>query len=217
MSTLLITTPLSLVAGIILRNAVYRAVLRPSEQGFGYLQVGLDEIRVLIVTLIVGLIAMGLTFAGTFVVGVLAVLGTVGALFGGLAMVATVVGVAYVFLRLSLAGPQTFAERRITLRGSWQMTRAAFWPMVGSYLIAFILYLVVFALISAIRAGLASLLGGGGAGVLGEGKLGLATPLGILEVLLEGAASGLGLAILTGPGALIYQILSKQPSAQDAF
>jgi hypothetical protein len=217
MSTALMTTPIALVASIILRNAVYRAVLRPTEHSVAYLRVGLDEVRVLLVTLVVALIAMGLTFLGTFVVGLLALLGTAGALFGGLAMVATVVGVVYVTLRFSLTGPQTFAERRVNLRGSWQLTRTAFWPMVGSYLIAAILYIVVFVLMSFIRSGLASLLGGGGAGVLGAGKLALTSPLGILELLLEGVTSGLGLAILNGPSALIYQILSKRPSVQDAF
>jgi hypothetical protein len=218
MSTALLTTPLSLVAGIILRNAVYRAVLRPSEHGLAYMRVGLDEVRVLLVTLIIALIAMGLVFLGTFVVALLASAGTVGALFGALALVATMVGVAYVMLRLSLAGPQTFAERRINLRGSWQLTKTAFWPMVGSYVIALILYIVVFFLISAIRSGLASLLGGAGGGaMLGAGKLALTSPLGLLELLLEGVASGLGLAILTGPGALIYQIVSKRQSPQDAF
>jgi hypothetical protein len=126
------------------------------------------------------------------------------------------VGIAYVVLRLSLAGPQTFAERRITLAGSWRLTKQAFWPMVGSYLIAFILYVVVLFLISAIRSGLASLMGGGGEGtMLGAGKLALTTPLGLLELVLESAVAGLGLAILNGPTALIYQILSK-PQA-DAF
>jgi hypothetical protein len=217
MSTAIMTTPLALVAGIILRNAVYRAVLRPTEQGVAFLRVGLDEVRVLLVTLMIAVIAMGLTFAGTFVVALLASLGTVGAGVGVLAMIATMVGVAYVLLRLSLAGPHTFAERRINLRGSWGLTKTAFWPMVGSYVIAFILYIVVFFLISAIRSGLASLLGGGGGAMLGAGKLALTSPLGILELLLEGVASGLGLAILTGPGALIYQILSKRSNAQDAF
>jgi hypothetical protein len=217
MSTALMTTPLSVVASIILRNAVYRAVLRPSEHNLAYLRVGLDEVRVLLVTLAIALIAMGLTFLGTFAVALLASLGTAGALFGGLAMVATVVGVFYVVLRLSLAGPQTFAERRIDLRGSWALTRTVFWPMIGSYLIAAILYIIVLVLMNAIRSGLASLLGGAGAGVLGAGKLALTSPLGILELLLEGITSGLGLAILSGPSVLIYQILSKRPSAQDAF
>jgi hypothetical protein len=210
MQTAMVTTPLTLIVGIILRNAVYRVVLRSSESGFGYLRIGLDELRVFAVTLAVALILFGLFFLGAFLVGVLGTLGAAGGLLGVLVLLATTVGVLYVGLRLSLAEPQTFAERRFNLRGSWALTKAVFWPMVGSYLIAAILYIVVFLLVSAIRSGLASLMGGGGGGtMLGIGKLVLTSPLGILELLLEGAVSGLGLAILAGPAALIYQILSK--------
>ncbi len=166
MSTALMTTPLSLVAGIIMGNAVYRAVLRPSDQGLAYLRIGLDEVRVRGQHTGHRPDRAGFDLPGDLRSGPAGCSRGAGALVGGVAMVATMVGVAYVVLRLSLAGAQTFADRRVNLRGSWDLTRTAFWPMVGSYLIAGILYIVVFFLITFIRSGLALLAFGRGRGRL---------------------------------------------------
>jgi hypothetical protein len=212
------TMPISLIIGVILRTAVYRTVLRPTDNAFGYLRVGVDEVRVLLVTVLTALIILAVSMAIMTVIGVLGLAGPVGAFLAFLGLVAILVLVALVMLRLSLAGPQSFAERKIILFGSLKLTKPVFWPMVGSYFIAFILYLVVFVLVSVIRSGLAAVLGGVGAqSLLGVGALGLDTPLGLLELLLEGVVSGLGLAIISSPTALIYQILTRAGREVDAF
>lgn len=204
------TAPISLVLSIILRTAVYRSLLRPQERGLGYVRLGLDEVRVLLVNLAIGLIIAAAIMGNGVLFGVLSLAGPIGGLLGFACFVAILVGIVFVVLRLSLAGPQSFAERKVNLRGSWTMTKPVFWPMVGSYLIAFILYIVVFVLLSVIRNGMAAVMGGAGPqAMLGVGALALTKPLGLLELLLEGVVGGLGIAILNSPSATIYAILTR--------
>ena len=140
--------PVSLIVGAMLMAAVARAVLNPRAGGFGYLRLGMDEVRVFVVTLVLcallicGWLALGL------LVGVLAgIAGATGAswmwlivVLGGLAGVAVIVWLA---VRLSLAVPITVAENRFAIFDSFALTKGRFWPLLGMAIIAFVMVLVI--------------------------------------------------------------------------
>ena len=140
--------PLSLVLGAVLNAAVARSVLRPAEKAFGYMRLGADELRVLAVTLVLGIVFFAVTVLLFTAVGVAAgVAGQantgVGILVGvifGLAAAALLIWLA---VRLSLAVPATFQEKRISPFGSFGLTKGHTLPLLGMAVIAFIMSILV--------------------------------------------------------------------------
>ena len=140
--------PVSLIVGAMLMAAVARAVLNPRAGGFGYLRLGMDEVRVFVVSLVLCILLFGGWLAVGLLVGVLAgIAGATGAswmwlvvVLGGLAGVAAIVWLA---VRLSLAVPITVAENRFAIFDSFALTRGRFWPLLGMAVIAFVMVLVI--------------------------------------------------------------------------
>lgn len=126
-------------------TAIFRAILRPKPRGFGYLAIGGDEGRQILLSLLIMLVSV------LFGIG-LVVLAPTGlaltpepyrVLAGVLGGIALFVLLIWVSTRLSLAAVQTFVERRVTLFGSWKLTRGRFWPLLGMWLLAFVLAIIV--------------------------------------------------------------------------
>jgi len=225
---LLITIPFYTMA----MTAAYRAVLRPAESSFGYLRLGADEARQFLVTLVLGI----LLFIAYFVAALVTVLVTGGvgaglAAAGLPAALATVVSVliaiplflamwAPLAVKLSLAGPQTLAERRIRLFESWNLTRGHFWPMFGVYVIATVLAMVVTLLGLVIAVAFAAALGGGMQGlqsVMNPDMSSVAayfSPLMIIYLLVMSIIGAMSLAITLTPPAAIYRDIAG-PSSSD--
>jgi len=163
-----------LVLNAVLYSAMNRAVLRPGEGRFGYLRLASDELRQLgLFAIFVGLgIAAYISMILVAVV-LIVIIGLVAgeglALGLGLAILLPAFIAAFVFLavRLSLASPMTFETHRIDLQGAWRMTQGRFWPLLGTYLIAFALSVVVIVLTFAIAIA-AVAVAGGGMGALGS-------------------------------------------------
>ena len=140
--------PVSLIVGAMLMAAVARAVLNPRAGGFGYLRLGMDEVRVFVVSLVLCILLFCGWLAVGLLVGVLAgIAGATGAswmwlvvVLGGLAGVAAIVWLA---IRLSLAVPITVAENRFAIFDSFALTRGRFWPLLGMAVIAFVMVLVI--------------------------------------------------------------------------
>ena len=78
--------------------------------------------------------------------------GSLGALFGGLVDAAVLSAAIWVFVRLSLAAPMTFDQRRLVVFGSWPFTRGSFWPLVGAYALAIALDVVILVLMTMISS-----------------------------------------------------------------
>jgi len=100
MPAYLVILPLSLIIDAVLYAAMNRVVLRPAREGFGYFQMGTDELRQLALRIAIGLIA----FAGLVVA--FAAIGALGAVFAPLAplgLLAAAAGLVFVSVRLSLA------------------------------------------------------------------------------------------------------------------
>lgn len=143
-----VVLPVSLAAGAVIYAAVSRAVLRPEESRFGYLRLGMDEVRVLVVTLVLGLGFIALSGVMFMLVGIVGGLAAsleapwlwLVAVLLGLAVVAALIWLA---VRLSLAVPITVGERRIAILDSFRLTRGRFWPLLGMAILAGVLSLVV--------------------------------------------------------------------------
>jgi hypothetical protein len=140
--------PLSLAFQSIFTCAVYRAVLRPRDARTGYLRLGMDEVRMCVLNVILSLLWGAIIFAVLMVTilaadtaGTTATSGMV--LLGDAATLVMVGGGITVLVRISLAGPITFAERRLRIFESWRLTRGSFWRLFWAYLLTFLLGIVV--------------------------------------------------------------------------
>ncbi len=128
--------------GIVLYAAAMRAVLRPQADAFGFLRVGADELRLLILLLIFGVGSVALLIAWAVIVGlvtagVAAGTDSVGpavvlAFFGFLA-----VALVWIFLivRFSLAFPLTLYRRSLAVGEAWRLSRGRFWTLFGAALL----------------------------------------------------------------------------------
>ena len=120
--------------------ALMRSILRPEDKGFGYLRVGPDEFRILIVMVVLALLTMTLFAVSAGALFLVArATGPLGVLIAALGIPALLVGYVFLAVKFSLAVPQSFAEGRIDVFGSWGMTTGRFWPLVGTYLIAWVI------------------------------------------------------------------------------
>jgi hypothetical protein len=153
----LLLLPASLVIYGVIYGAMNRIVLRPQDSAFGYLRLGADELRQMVVLLVIWVIMFAVYLVSFIVVGIFGatVTGATAASGGGgsaaaisaLVVVFAIFGVlgALIFVgtKLSLASPQTFATGKINLFGSWGLTKGRFWPIFATYFLAFILLLLM--------------------------------------------------------------------------
>lgn len=158
--------PLSLIASAMIYAAVSRAVLRPGESAFGYLRLGMDEVRVLVVSVVLFFVFMALMVVASGIIG--AVIGmTVAAempalwLLVVLLILAAIGACIWLAVRLSLAIPITMAERRIAIFDSFGFTKGRFWPLLGMALLAWVMSVVVGLLGSLVAMPLQFATGGG--------------------------------------------------------
>lgn len=140
--------PLFLVIGAVLNTAVARAVLRPADKAFGYMKLGGDELRVLAVTLLLSIVFFAVSVVLFTVVGVVAGVSAqanagVGILLGVLLGLGALALVIWLAVRLCLAVPDTFHEKRISPFGSFALTKGQVFPLLGMAIIAFIMSLLV--------------------------------------------------------------------------
>lgn len=194
--------PLSLISSAMMYAAVARAVLRPAESAFGYLRLGMDEVRVLVVSLVLFIV---FTLAATVLFGIVgAVAGIAGAadapalwivvLLLAFAFIALIVWLA---VRLSLAIPITMAEQRIAIFDSFGFTKGRFWPLLGMALLAAVMSIVVGLLGSLAAMPIQLATGGGLAGLAGlEGES--------LQVILQSAWQAIAAWIVIN--AVIYAL-----------
>ena len=214
--------PLALVLGGVLNAAVARAVLRPSEKRFGYMRLGSDELRVIVVSVVLGIL-MGLAGLVCFMaVGMVAGFGTASgqswmwlvAVLLGLAACALLIWLA---VRLSLAIPITVAERRIALFDSFALTKGRTLPLLGMAIIVFIMTLLV-GLLSSIIAMPVTVLSGGGIEALaafeGQSTTAILQQMGPMIgawVVLNALFSSLQLAVMYAPFSAAYRDLKDLP------
>jgi hypothetical protein len=151
----------AIVVNTLLMAAVYRAVLEPQARGWAYLRLGAAELWLGLMFLVLMFLLMLMMFAliiplaiggGIMAAAAHGAPGASGGLVFGLAAAAGVVAIVWVFLRLSLALPLSFAERRFLLFESWALTRGhalkIFAVAIAVVVIVWVLEMVVVALLA---------------------------------------------------------------------
>lgn len=142
------TFPVSLIISAVLAAAVARGVLTPKAGGFGYLRLGMDELRVFVVTLVIcilSFIAVFLAFMLAVIVGIIAAqaLEGWGVLIGVLAGLAACAFTIWLMVRWSLAVPITVHEKKFAFFDSFALTKGRFWPLLGMACIALVMTLLI--------------------------------------------------------------------------
>ncbi|MBQ1540947.1 hypothetical protein C5708_02645 [Caulobacter sp. CCUG 60055] len=202
--------------------ATYRAVLRPQEDRAGYLRFGVDELLQLGALLLVGLVVFaayfGLVLAAVVVIISVAAMSKVAAVFVGVPVVISAIGaLLFIVVRLSLTNAVAFDTRQISLPTSWRLTKGRFWPILGAYMLAAIFAFIVYMLGLTIFMALAAVTGGVGAAgaVFKPDTTSMATyftPITLIYLVFSALLWPLGLTLLVGPSASIYQSLTADPS-----
>jgi hypothetical protein len=213
--------PLSLLFGAVLNTAIARSVIAPGDRRFGYLRLGRDELRVLVVNIAISLIFMAVTLVGMGVAMGLA--GAAGAMsLPVLVLPAVLIALAavgfgvWLAVRLSLAVPITFAEKRIAIFDSFAVTKGRFWPLLGMAVLAGVMTMLVSLLGSMVAAPLNLMFGGlerlttGGASDL-QALLVAAWPALLVWTVVNAVLSAAQAGILYAPFASAYQAFKGAP------
>ncbi len=164
MSHMVWTIPVSMIVSAILMAAISRAVLSSGTGSFGNIRLGMDELRVFVVTLVICIltaIVATIVFVLAAVIGGFAIAAMEG--WGGLVMALALLAagafVIWLSVRWSLAVPITVAEKRVAIFDSFNLTKGRFWPLLGMALIAGVMACVIALLASVVTMPL-SMMGG---------------------------------------------------------
>jgi hypothetical protein len=124
---------LNLLAGTLVSCAVYRAVLEPERKAFAYLRVGMQELCVMASMVALAVLLILVLIASSAAVGLIGQAVGAATWLGGLLLFLASCGafalVIWVALRLSMAGPMSFAERRFRLTEAWPLTHGQGWRL----------------------------------------------------------------------------------------
>lgn len=216
---LVIWVAITLMLMAVVRAAVLRAVLRPAESRFGFLRISMDELRQVGLTLYSGLVLIiyvGLVaIASALVLAILLGLTGSGAgVFAGAAVLTTItVAVLYPAVRLSLAPAMTLADGRISLFRSWPLTVRCFWPMVGAYLVSWIIGFAVVGSSWAIWRLIAFILTHSLTPPDPQTLRDLLAPLPLVTIVINGLFNALLSAIIVAPTAAIFRQLTGRVGA----
>ncbi|TAJ63834.1 hypothetical protein [Brevundimonas sp.] len=224
MAIFAVVLPVSLIASAMIYAAVSRSVLRPGESAFGYLRLGMDEVRVLVVSVVLFILFAVLSVVLFGIVGMVAGFSTAADMPALWLVVVLLVFAAIAFfiwlaVRLSLAIPITMAERRIAIFDSFAVTKGRFWPLLGMALLAFVMSIVVGLLGSLVAMPIQLATGGlnGLAGLEGESIptiLQAAWPAIAAWVVINAVISALQVAVVYAPFSAAYRdIKGGQPNA----
>lgn len=225
----------------IMGAAVYRAILRPAEAPLTRLRLGGDELRLVLLSVIMGVVFTGLTVALVIPVGLLGVaigaganLGQAGAepnagAMAGIVLVVllgyllVIAGLVFFAVRLSLAGVMTFAERRLRVFESWRLTKGRFWRLLGCYGLTVVLMLPIYMVMMTLYFAITFAFSGGDVGramseIAQPEMTSLAaylSPARIVYLVLAGAMGGVLNAVMYAPAAAVYrQIADTRPENQ---
>lgn len=195
--------PLIMVGSLVLRAvlgaAVYRAVLTPEDDAWGYLRLGMRELWVgatsIVIGIIVGFGIVGVMIPGAIIVAIASMTQNVWVIVPVAAVVvlAIVIALIWISLRLSMAVPMSFDANEFRLFESWEFTRGQ-----GGKLFGLVALLILYGIILELIVWV----------VFVAGAVGIALAFGITPETLRAldGSQNPDLSIFTGP-ALVAGIL----------
>jgi hypothetical protein len=137
---------------ILIDCAIFRSLLRPAQRSFASLRISGDELRVFLVALVLGVI-MVLAIVVLAIAAAIPLILLFNSAVAGAHVLSVLTGVLiglgalaillWAGVRLCLASVITFAEKRIAIFDSWKLTRGNFWNLVGAFLLAWLLSILV--------------------------------------------------------------------------
>lgn len=142
----------AMVISAVVQGAIYRSVLTPDDVGFASMRLGRQELWLMLLAFVMSILMMilqlVLSIPQIIIVAMLSLQSPQLALSVRLVMQLFVYGVViWVSLRLSMAAPMTFAERKLRIFESWELTKGHTLSLLGvGFLISLIggaLYLVL--------------------------------------------------------------------------
>jgi hypothetical protein len=139
----------SLALGSIISCAVYRAIFTPEDSAFAYLRLGDQEIHVLLMNFVKGVIIFLVSFGLALVLLMFELIARVGG--EGLARMVDLLGnllinvvAIWIRLRFAFAGPMTFLDHRFRLFESWTMSRGMVLKLLAVGAIILLICIVVY-------------------------------------------------------------------------
>ncbi|MBP6876994.1 MAG: hypothetical protein KBC34_03155 [Phenylobacterium sp.] len=206
--------------------AVYRVTLRPEDRGLAYLKLGMDEVRLVLLTGVYFLLVLGAAIGAVLVAGLIAAVVMMVAGQGAGALMGVVIeffilGVLfYTAVRLSLAPAITFAEHRLAIFDSWRLTKGQFWKLTGAYVLAICGIIAMSLLVLVIFAAAVAIAKGGDIQAAGrmfspdstsvQSYFTLTT---VLYLLVSGWLTAIYYAVVIAPAAVAYRGLTKAAGA----
>ncbi|ESQ80478.1 hypothetical protein [Asticcacaulis sp. YBE204] len=219
----LLTVMLSLVFSAVITCAIYRAVLGGYSDRFGFLRLGKDEVRQVALSFILTFIVIVVGLICAVIIGVLgtllsliagAVMKALIPIIGALTVMATIAFNIWLMVRLSMVSVQSFEEGRLNITGSLKLTQGRFWSLLGGFIVAFLMAVVVAVLINSVYTALASLITGKDIKALSEipqpdmsQLANILSPLNALSLFVNGMIAPLTTAITVGAVASAYKML----------
>ncbi len=209
----------SLALYSVMLAAVNRMVMQPGDSRSAYLRFGAEELRQAGALILVNLIFLAVYVTAILLsailvgIGVAAGGGAIAALTGLIGFVGVACLMIYFAVRLSFASTMTFDTGRIAIRASWAMTKGHVGAMLGAYVLAIVMAVIVYLLIMTIVAAVGVIASGGigGLGALFEPDMSsletFFTPIGLARAVFAGVISVLTSLIIFSPAPEIYRIL----------
>jgi hypothetical protein len=223
---------LFLVLFVVLMTAAQRAVLRPEEDGFFYVRLGMDELRIFGLTLlfvfgfyfgflITMLFAMLIAGVATIALGPV-----IGGALGVIGFIAVFCLALWLVVRLSLAFPLTLLRRSLILGEAWRRSKGHFWTLLGGYLVVFVINVVIFLVIGLVVQGsyFVDLANAGNdpqaIQAVMDAQLSRMSEIGpmlILAAILTAAAGAISIALMGGSTATAARLLVADEDVAETF
>jgi hypothetical protein len=208
-----LAAPTLLIFWIAVVGAILRQELRPKESRWAYMRLGADELRLAGLGLLGA--ALVLFLAGVQFAAAAGLTAFLGQTYPDAVIPMTMVAAAaascfnfWIVVRLSLAPAHTFAARRLSMFGSWALTRRHFWDLGWMIFLMIVTVFLVFLVLTLV----AGFLGGASLRALDAHRLvqpTAATLAGLFVViLLLTAAQVLVAVIVYAPLAYAYRALA---------
>jgi hypothetical protein len=188
----------------VLTAGIYRIILRPQEKGFVHLRLGMDELRLVIVNLVLFSVGVACVVTALTLARLAAAAGPA---VEGLVVILVMSFAGWVGVRLSMTTPMTFVLQRVSVKEAWLLSRGAFWPLLGMMVLAVIFYVMVWILITIMGTAFVAAAGGQEAMADPTHLSPLAVVAMLVSFLLQLVLSVLQVVMIYAPFAVAYEQL----------